>query len=68
MGDYSCLTRTAATAAIVADGFKLGVVTGPVNGLVVIQSPVKDTIADYQTEIDLTLESQPTTTITCPAP
>jgi hypothetical protein len=57
---------SAARDAIVADGFTVGVVTGPVTGLVVIQSPAKGDKANFHSPIDLTLEAPPTTTISCP--
>jgi beta-lactam-binding protein with PASTA domain len=67
VGDYTCKNLTDAKAAIIADGFKVGTVTGPVSGVVVIQSPAAGVVAPFQSEIDLTLEA-PSPSACPPAP
>jgi len=65
VGNYTCMTLTQASAAIGADGFTLGTVTGPPSGKVVAQSPAAGSIEAVGSSIDLTFEDPPTS-ITCP--
>ena len=65
VGNYTCMTLAQASAAISADGFTLGTVTGPPSGKVVAQSPAASSIEAVGSPIDLTFEDPPTS-ITCP--
>ncbi len=67
VGDYRCKTLADATVAIAADGFILGVVSGPETGLVVAQAPAPGTSQPFGAAIDLTLEDPPTL-FSCPPP
>ena len=65
VGNYGCLTMDEATAAITADGFAVGPVTGDVTGKVVGQDPAPGSKAIFGSAIGLTLENPPVSK-TCP--